>query len=97
MKVLGNAGALNATVGEVVGTDVDMVVGGTFVGTITLQTFCEQAGAWVAVATGLTAVGIQTVRCAQERRFRAQATAYTSGTANVDLQSATNREARVTL
>lgn len=65
------------------GQQVDLVVGGTFVGTVELQVCIPgAAGAelWVKVDS-LTAPGTISYQAGTQRNFRAACTAYTSGTA----------------
>ena len=72
------------------GSNVDLVVGGTFVGTIQLQVCIPgAAGAalWVPVSAGLTAPGVITFQAGTGRQFRAACTAYTSGTAYYSLSA----------
>ena len=71
------------------GSNVDLVVGGTFVGTVQLQVCIPgAAGAalWVSVGQ-LTAPGAVTFLAGTGRQFRAACTAYTSGTAYYSLSA----------
>lgn len=80
------AAANDATV--VRGATADLVVGGTFVGTVQLQVCIPgAAGAelWVPTGVGLTAPGVITYQAGTGRAFRAACTAYTSGTAYYSL------------
>ncbi|CAB5079618.1 hypothetical protein UFOVP143_56 [uncultured Caudovirales phage] len=79
----GSFGAVanDATVAR--GATADLVVGGTFVGTIQLQVCIPGvAGAelWVPIGAGLTAPGTITYQAGCGRAFRAACTAWTSGT-----------------
>lgn len=79
----GTFGAVANDATLVQGQTVDLVVGGTFVGTIQLQVCIpDAAGAavWVPVGAGLTAPGQITYQAGTQRSFRAACTAYTSGT-----------------
>lgn len=74
------------------GATVDLVVGGTFVGTVQLQVCIPgAAGAalWVPVSAGLTAPGVITFQAGAGRQFRAACTAYTSGTVYYSLSAFT--------
>lgn len=74
----GNSGAVGVEANQ-----VELIVGGTFVGTVQLQVCIPgAAGAelWVSVGQ-LTAPGAVTFLSGQCRRYRASCTAYTSGTA----------------
>lgn len=87
-------GALNAATSSSDGTDADLVVGGTFVGTIQLQASIPGASGadlWVSVGQ-LTAPGLVKVQMAIGRKFRAVCTAYTSGTAYVSLGVSLNED-----
>lgn len=86
-------GALNATTGTVEGTDADLVVGGTFVGTIQLQVAIpDAAGAdtWVSMGQ-VTAAGVVKSSHPVGRKFRGICTAYTSGSALVSLSASLNK------
>lgn len=64
------------------GATADLVVGGTFVGTVQLQVCIPGlAGAelWVPVGAGLTAPGVITYQAGCGRAFRAACSAFTSG------------------
>lgn len=77
---------------RVAGATVDLVVGGTFVGTVQLQVCIPgAAGAelWVPVSAGLTAPGVITYQAGTQRQFRAACSAYTSGTAYYSLSAYT--------
>lgn len=69
------------------GATADLVVGGTFVGTIELQVCIPgAAGAELWVKAGsLTAPGVLTYQAGCGRAFRAACTAYTSGKAYYSL------------
>lgn len=80
---------------SVEGNYVELIVGGTFVGTVQLQVCIPgAAGAelWVPVAAGLTAPGVNTFVSGQSRRFRAACTAYTSGTAYYSVGGAVHED-----
>lgn len=65
------------------GVQVDLVVGGVFVGTVQLQVAIPDASGanvWVPVSAGLTAPGVITYLAGTQRSFRVACTAYTSGT-----------------
>lgn len=67
----------------VLGNYVELIVAGTFVGTVQLQVAIPDAtGAdnWVPIGTPLTAPGITSAVLAQCRKVRAACTAWTSGT-----------------
>lgn len=73
------------------GQQVDLVVGGTFVGTIELQACIPGAGGaelWVKIGS-LTAPGSIPYQSGTARAFRAACTAYTSGTAYYSLAGLT--------
>jgi hypothetical protein len=82
-------GIRNSTFGAVAndatlvqGVQMDLVVGGTFVGTIELQVAIPDASGanvWVKVGS-LTAPGAITYMAGTQRSFRAACTAWTSGT-----------------
>lgn len=76
------------------GTDAELIVGGTFVGTAKLQVqIPDAAGAAVWVDVGsLTAPGLVNYRGAVGRTFRAICSAFTSGTILTSLGTATNEE-----
>lgn len=65
------------------GVQMELVVGGTFVGTVQLQVAIPDAtgaNVWVPVGAALTAPGSITYLAGTQRSFRAACTAYTSGT-----------------
>lgn len=77
------------------GNYVELIVGGTFVGTIQLQVAIPgAAGAdlWVPVGTSLTAPGVISVVFGQCRKVRAACTAYTSGTAYYSVGGSCNED-----
>ena len=79
----GTFGAVANDAAFVRGTTADLVVGGTFVGTIQLQVCIPDAtgaAVWVPVSAGLTAPGVITYQAGTGRAFRAACTAWTSGT-----------------
>lgn len=64
------------------GSNAELIVGGTFVGTVQLQVaIADAAGAdvWVPCQQ-LTAPGVVTCNMSQARKYRAACSAYTSGT-----------------
>lgn len=74
--------------------NAELIVGGTFVGTVQLQVCIPgAAGAelWVSVGQ-LTAAGAVTFLSGQRRRFRAACTAYTSGTVYYSVGGACNED-----
>lgn len=84
---LGNSGTTFA-----MGNYAELIVGGTFVGTIQLQACIPGAGGaaiWVPVGS-LTAPGAVTFVSGQCRNFRAECTAYTSGTAYYSVGASCN-------
>lgn len=81
------------------GTNADLVIGGTFVGTVQLQCAIPGAGGadlWVSVGQ-LTAAGIVTGNVASARKWRAACTAFTSGTIYASMGAALNEELQTTL
>jgi len=77
------------------GNYVELVVGGTFVGTIQLQVAIPGSGGadlWVPVSAGLTAPGVISAVFGQCRKVRAACTAYTSGTAYYSVGGARNED-----
>lgn len=95
--ITGNAGALNAVVGEIqmANCQATLYVAGTFVGTLTLQARPSGlGGAWAPVtpigqaASGITSPAVYSFPpMAGDWEFQVQMTAYTSGTANVTLSA----------
>lgn len=93
-------GIRNSTFGAVAndatlvqGVSVDLVVGGTFVGTIQLQVAIPDAtgaNVWVPIGAGLTAPGTITYNAGTQRSFRAACTAWTSGTIVYSLAGLSN-------
>lgn len=86
------AQANDATLTE--GSAVDLIVGGTFVGTVQLQVCIPgAAGAelWVSVGQ-LTAPGVITHTSGNSRKFRAACTAFTSGTIYYSLGGRTGED-----
>jgi hypothetical protein len=93
-NVTGSFGATGNS-SPVEGSNIDLIVGGTFVGTIQLQTAMPgAAGAdvWVPVGSNLTAAGSLVFNGAIGRKFRVSCTAYTSGTAYYSLGASINEE-----
>lgn len=94
MGVVNTSFAAVADGGTVYGTDAELIVGGTFVGTVQLQVQIPDAtGAAVWAAVGqLTAPGVLNYRGVCGRTFRASMTARTSGTAVTSVGAALNEE-----
>lgn len=78
----------------VYGTDAELIVGGTFVGTAKLQVQIPDgtgAAVWVDVGS-LTAPGVLNYRGTVGRTFRAICSAFTSGTIITSVGAALNEE-----
>jgi hypothetical protein len=79
-------------------SDVDLVVSGTFVASVQLQTTMANpsggADVWVPVGAVLTAPGVLNVKMTNGRKWRAICSAFTSGQADYELSGAMNQTLR---
>lgn len=79
----------------IMGTLVDLVVSGTFTGSIQIETAMPGSGGadvWVATATALTAAGVSQFMAANSRKYRANATALSTGTAYYQLSTSNSED-----
>jgi hypothetical protein len=78
-------------------SDVDLVVSGTFVASVQLETAMAGptgADVWVPVGAAITAPGVLNAKMTNGRKWRTRCSAYTSGQADYELSGAMNQTLR---